>query len=175
MSKAQSKSTLPETISLADLRMLLGIATSHINSLERQGILTKTERGSYTLDSIPRYIRWLRGVKDGPADWRAVRTEIGRERLAILRLERGQREGELLLKADMIALGTSIVTNMKNRLLAVPRATAPLLLGLSHPSQAESVTSAAITEALTELAALGNLPQESAARGRRNGSGAKSL
>jgi hypothetical protein len=47
MNKAQSKSVLPETVSLDQLRMLLGVNTSHINTLERQGIIKKT-RATHT-------------------------------------------------------------------------------------------------------------------------------
>ena len=152
MSKA--KSVLPETVTLDQLRMLLGVNTSHINTLERQGIIKKVERDAYQLASIPAYIQWLRKVQAGPEDWRSVRTQIGRERLALLRLERGQREGALLPKDAVKAMNCEIATTIKNRLLAVPRATAPRLIGLSHAAQAETVTMAAIVDALTELAAL---------------------
>jgi phage terminase Nu1 subunit (DNA packaging protein) len=167
MSKAQSKSALPETLSLDQLRMLLGVNTSHINNLERQGIIEKTERNTYTLASVPAYIGWLRKVQAGPQDWRDVRTEIGRERLALLRLERGQREGELLDKTGVRNLNISIAATIKNKLLAVPRATAPQLLGLSHASQAEAVTMGAITVALEELAALADVAEPQ--RRRHNG------
>jgi hypothetical protein len=67
MSKQQPKSALPDAVSLYDMRMLLGgVTTSHVNHLERQGILKKTERGMYELASVPTYIRWLRRVQDGP-------------------------------------------------------------------------------------------------------------
>jgi phage terminase Nu1 subunit (DNA packaging protein) len=152
MSKA--KSVLPETVTLDQLRMLLGVNTSHINTLERQGIIKKVERDAYQLASIPAYIQWLRKVQAGPEDWRTVGTQIARERLALLQIERRQREGELLPKADVKRLNVDIATTIKNRLLAVPRATAPRLLHLTHASQAEAVTTDAITDALTELAAL---------------------
>src|SRR5215471_214258 len=146
MSKA--KSVLPETVTLDQLRMLLGVNTSHVNHLERQGIIKKVERDAYQLASIPAYIQWLRKVQAGPQDWRTVRTEIGRERLALLKLERGAKEGSLLQKSDVKAMNVGIATTIKNRLLAVPRATAPRLLGLSHAAQAEAVTAAAIEAAL---------------------------
>jgi phage terminase Nu1 subunit (DNA packaging protein) len=160
MSKA--KSVLPETVSLDQLRMLLGVNTSHINNLERQGIIEKTERNTYTLASIPAYIQWLRKVQAGPQDWRKVRTEIGRERLALLRLERGAKEGSLLSKDDVRAMNVSIATVIKNRLLAVPRAVAPRLLHLSRPAEAEEVTNGAICEALEELANLQFVTEKSA-------------
>jgi hypothetical protein len=97
-----------------------------------------------------------------------VRTQIGRERLALLRLERGQRERELLQKADVKALNIGIATVIKNKLLAVPRATAPQLLGLSRASEAEAVTMGAITTALEELAALAEVAEPSRQR-RHNG------
>jgi phage terminase Nu1 subunit (DNA packaging protein) len=152
MSKA--KSVLPETVTLDQLRMLLGVNTSHVNTLERRGVIKKVERDAYTLASVPAYIAWLRKVQAGPEDWRSVRTQIARERLALLKLERGEREGELLPKADVRAMNCEIASNIKNRLLVVPRSVAARLVGLSHAAEAEAITSDAITTALTELAAL---------------------
>jgi hypothetical protein len=70
------------------------------------------------------------------------------------RLERRARQGELLEKTDVTNMNVSIMTVVKNRLLAVPAATAPRLIELHRPQEAESVVRDAICGALEELAAL---------------------
>jgi hypothetical protein len=86
-----------------------------------------------------------------------VRTEIGREKLALLKLERGAKESELLPKDDVRSMNVTIMHTVKARLLAVPRAIAPRLLHISRAAEAEEVANSAITGALEELSRLGDV------------------
>jgi hypothetical protein len=71
------------------------------------------------------------------------------------RLDRAEREGNLIEKDEITAMNCSIMHTVKARLLAVPNSTAPRLLELHRPVEAESIVREAIVDALTELA---NLP-----------------
>jgi hypothetical protein len=165
---SKPKSALPESVSLTDLRMLLGdVTVSHVNHLERQGVIEKAERGMYTIASVGAYVRWLRKVQAGPEDWRSVRTQIGHERLALLRLERGQRERELLPKADVKRVNVGIMATIKARLLATPASLAVRLIELHHPQEAEAIVREGIVDALQELSALADVAEPP--RRRRNG------
>jgi phage terminase Nu1 subunit (DNA packaging protein) len=156
MSNPQPKSTLPETISLDELRVLLGgVTVSHVNGLQRQGILEKTERGTYTLKSVPAYIRWLRQVGAGPASWQEARTALTNERVALLRLERGEREGRLLDRDDVRSMNISIASTVKARMLSVGSRVAPSIIGLRSPAEAQAIVDEAVREGLAELARLG--------------------
>jgi hypothetical protein len=169
MSKSQPKSVLPPAIPLDDLRMLFGdVTVSHVNHLERQGVIEKAERGMYTLASVGAYVRWLRKVQSGPADWRDVRTQIGQERLALLRLERGRLEGSLLDKEGVRSMNCDIASTIKTRLLAVAPYVAPRLTGLRTPAEGQAIVDAAITDALVELSNLA-LVADGSARRRHNG------
>jgi phage terminase Nu1 subunit (DNA packaging protein) len=146
--------SLPKEFSAAELRYCLNLTAGRLSQLEQGGIIARTRPGFYAGDSIRNYINFLRRSGEGlPKDWQTARVELAREKLALLRLERRQK-GELLEKSAVSRLNTEIATTIKNRLLAVPRATAPRLLHLSRPMEAEEVTNGAICEALEELASL---------------------
>jgi phage terminase Nu1 subunit (DNA packaging protein) len=147
-------STLPSDVTGAELMRLLGVTRPRISQLEADGIVTRTGRDRYELASVPRYIAWLRKGNEGPVAWNRARTELAQERAQMARLERGQLEGRLLERDHVRHMNVSIAHTIKARLLAVPRATAPRLVGLAHATQAEAVTMDAITTALEELAAL---------------------
>ena len=80
--------------------------------------------------------------------------ELAREKLALLKLERGVKEGSLLEKNDVKAMNIGIATTIKTRLLNVAPSLAPLLTGLRSPAEGQALVDEAITAALTELAAL---------------------
>jgi hypothetical protein len=171
MSKA--KSTLPETVSAAQLRELLGgIGISHLNGLERSGVITKAGRDQYSLASVPSYIRWLRQNQAGPRDWQSARTALAEERAAILKLERLQKQGDLLPKNDVREMNCAIMHTTKTKLLGVAPSIAARLTGLGSPAQAQEIVGNAVTEALQELAGLAAVCDGSARR-RRNGHAAE--
>jgi phage terminase Nu1 subunit (DNA packaging protein) len=162
---------LPPTLTTAQMRFLTGLSIGRLDQLAQSGVINRLSKGVYASDSVARYIRFQRESAAGPKDWRDVRTEIGREKLALLRLERRAREGELLEKTDVINMNVAIMTTVKNRLLAVPVATAPRLMELHRPQEAESVVRDAIVNALEELAGLRVVlaGRNGSARRQRNG------
>jgi hypothetical protein len=166
---------LPAAFSTTQMRFLTGLSVARLDQLAQSGVIDRPAKGVYAADSVVRYIRFLRRSGDGPKDWQSARTVIAQERAALLRLERLQREGNLLEKNAVKNLGVEIVTTFKTKMLCVPSAVAPRLVGLKTAAEGEAVVRGPIEDALRELAALGEIHQETAARGRRNGSGAKSL
>jgi phage terminase Nu1 subunit (DNA packaging protein) len=154
MKPINAPESLPAEFSAAELRYLLNLTPGRLTQLEEAGIVVRTRAGYYGSGSVRNFVTFLRRSGEGPRDWQTARVELAREKLALLRLERGQLEGRLLEKEQVRSMNVSIATTIKNRLLAVPRATAPRLLHLTHASEAEAVTTDAITDALTELAAL---------------------
>jgi phage terminase Nu1 subunit (DNA packaging protein) len=159
--------SLPKEFSAAELRYCL-ITAGRLSQLENSGVVTRVRAGFYAADSIRGYINFLRRTQDGaPRDWQAARVEVARERAAILKLERRQREGELLEKADVVGMNVEIMTVVRNRLLGVPSVTAPRLMELHRPYEAETVVRDAICDALEELSRLAVVAEKP--RQRRNG------
>jgi hypothetical protein len=85
--------------SSAELKYLLNLSAGRISQLEGAGVVIRTRPGFYDVRSIPNFIAFLRKSGEAaPKDWQTVRSELGREKLALLRLERGVTEGSLLEK-----------------------------------------------------------------------------
>ena len=141
---------VPATFASVQLRWLLGLSNSRLEQFTTAGIIIRIEKGS----SIRRYVEFLRKAQDGSRDWQAVRTALGREKLAIARLDRLEREGKLIEADEIAVMNTTIARTIQARLLAVPAATAPRLVGLPSATAASAVTRAAIEDALLELSQL---------------------
>jgi len=159
---------LPAMFTTAQMRFLTGLSIARLDQLAQSGVINRLSKGVYAADGVARYIKFQRESAAGPQDLRAVRVALMKEKLRLAQLERGEKEGRLLEKDDVRNMNVSIAHTIKARLLAVPRATAPRLVGLSHASQAEGVTMDAITTALEELAALAAVaePRQRGVRGR---------
>jgi hypothetical protein len=142
---------LPTALTSAQLRWLVGLTNSRVEQLTTAGVITRVEKGKYSIDSIPRYAKFQRQAQEGPADWRAVRTALAQEKLAMARLDRAEREGRLIEKDEVKAMNCAIMRTVQARLLAVPNSTAPRLLELHRPVEAEGIVRDAIVDALTEL------------------------
>jgi phage terminase Nu1 subunit (DNA packaging protein) len=99
-----------------------------------------------------------------------VRTALAREKLAMARLDRLEREGKLVEADEIAVMNTTIARTIQARLLAVPVATASRLVGLPSAAAAEAVTRPAIESALLELSRLEVvLTGKRERRRRRNG------
>jgi hypothetical protein len=147
--------SLPKEFSAAELRYMLDVSPGRIGQLETGGIIRRVRPGFYASDAVRNYINFLRRSDERvPKDWQEIRAEIGRERIALMKLERGKLEGTLLEKDSVRQMNLGIVTTVKSKLLALPRKVAPRLLNIKQPAQAEQVVYANIVECLEQLAAL---------------------
>jgi hypothetical protein len=165
----KTKPALPETISLADIRWLLGgVTPTYINTLEREGVLEKIGRDQYTLASVPAYIRWMRKGHEGPQAWNRARTELARERAALAKLDRAEREGRVIDVDEVRACWVTIATTIRNRLLALASKLAPRLVGIRAATDAQAIVYGEIVEVLEELAAM---KVKTAGTGKRKANG----
>jgi hypothetical protein len=152
--------TLPKEFSATELRFLLGVSQGRLSQLEGEGIIERVRPGFYSVGSICGYITFLReSDAHVPKELRIARRDYIREQTALKRLERLERERELLPAKSVRADSVEAATNVRNRLLVVPRRCAPKLVGLKYAREGEMVVAAEIDEALTELARLADLPR----------------
>jgi hypothetical protein len=145
---------LPPTFTTAQMLFLTGLSIGRLDQLAQSGVINRLSKGVYAPDSVARYIKFQRESAAGPQDLRAVRVALMKEKLRLAQLERGEREGRLLLKDDVISLNVSIVHVVKSRLLSTPTSIAPRLVELHRAAEAEAIVRDAITEALLELSQL---------------------
>ena len=90
-------------------------------------MIEKTARDTYSIASIRNFVRDARQRGAGPAAWNRARTELAVERVAVARLSRQEREGELIPVGVVVAMNTQIVSTVRTRLLTVrPVAVLPM-------------------------------------------------
>src|SRR5215472_11169610 len=99
---------VPAEFTAARLRWHLNVSNSRIEQLEQAGVIVRTTKGHYAGDSIRRYVEFLRKAQEGPKNWQAARVALAREKLALLRLDRLERQGQLVPLSEMLAANTTI-------------------------------------------------------------------
>jgi phage terminase Nu1 subunit (DNA packaging protein) len=144
-------STLPSDVTAAELMRLLGCTRPRITQLEKDGIVTRTGRGRYELASVPRYIDWLRKGNEGPAAWNRARTELASERAAAARLDRMEREGQVVRIAEVRRTWIEIATTVRNKILGVASRLAPRILMIMTAVEAEAILRSELEMCLEEL------------------------
>lgn len=107
----------------ADLARMLGIETADVARLERHGVMERSARGEYVLESSVRgYTDYIRGkMRDKPKD-----------RLDTVKAEREQAEleqllGTLIRKDDALLKISSVITSARRVLESVGVRLAPIL------------------------------------------------
>jgi hypothetical protein len=146
MGKARS-STLPDSVSLDDLRFLLGgVSKQRVHQLEAEGILARTARGRYSIGSIPAFIKHQRSVGSGPKAWMAARTALAEEKLRGAQIERQVREGELLLRDVALDIISRAFRDVRDKVLALPARAAPRVHGLPTVAHRFQILDAAARE-----------------------------
>jgi hypothetical protein len=111
---------LPPTLSAAAMKWLLGLSNSRLEQLTTAGIVTRVERGQYSIGSIRRYAEEQRRMRAfGPAEFNRARTALATERAAAARMTRLQREGELLPRDLVGLIITATFTAIRDRCLGL--------------------------------------------------------
>ena len=137
---------VPATFTSVQLRWLLGLSNSRLEQFTTAGIIIRIEKGSYTANSIRRHVEFLRKAQDGSRDWQAVRTALAKEKLAMARLDRAEREGQVARTEDFVSNVRALFLLVRNRALALPR-----LRGASTPALTHEILDVEVREWLTEL------------------------
>jgi phage terminase Nu1 subunit (DNA packaging protein) len=145
---------LSPTLTLQELTRVLGLTPQRVNQLEREGIITKLERGLYPISAITDYCEHLRQTLQGAgagAGLTAERAELVREQTLKVRFERECAQGEWLPTRQVEAAWAQAIAVARRVLLAFPNACADLVSGKSPPEAAE-ILKQQIYRALNELA-----------------------
>jgi hypothetical protein len=150
--------SLPADVSLAELQYLLGLSKMRISQLTDTGIITRIARGRYSLDSVPAVLRHMREVGAGPRDWQAARTQLMREKLALLRMQRLERAGALVPEKEMIEVHSVVWRWVRDRMLAIGVKLAPRLAAESRPAGCQLLVEVEIRQALEDASRLEIVP-----------------
>ena len=99
----------------------LDLSERRVRQLRDEGVLEEKAPGLYDLrSSVRRYINYLRGDEDGKADLNEERAKLTKEKRIAAETENKVRNGELYRKSDITVGMTTVVMNLRSRLLALP-------------------------------------------------------
>lgn len=170
MSDQEKPSILDQTISLADLAVLLKREKRWINKLVKEKGFPRLRHGEYNLKDA---VHWMLDYKDAmirearqggdtyiESERRLMAAKAGREEIKLAK----DRQQVLSARAVERALSEAITT-LRNRMMALPRRLAPQIDGTMKVGQREILLRNHITEALAELANIPDLLELDAGRG----------
>lgn len=145
------------TVPLDTICKLLDLTPARISQLTSQGVIPRQERGRYEVVPVVRaYIKFLReravrGDVHGD-DYSTHRTRLTKARADITEMERAQMENRLIPSTDVELAWNSIVSNARNRLIAIPTKVAPVVFASKNLNEIRDIIKDEIYSALDELA-----------------------
>jgi phage terminase Nu1 subunit (DNA packaging protein) len=153
LSDKQSK-PLEKIITTSELSEILGLSTRRIGQLEKDGALTKVNRGRYDLvASIRSYIDYRIEKEKGDDELDAkVETALWtRARRQKTELELNILKGEVHRSQDVKRVMNNMLTAFRTRILAIPTRVASQLIGQQDMAIVQDKIKKVLNEALNEL------------------------
>lgn len=143
--------TETDTLSTAELADLLGVSARTVQTLAKEQVIPKAERGRFPLAAVTAYCTFIReDARRGPADFQEERARLTRARADVAEIELAQRRGELLRREDVDAAMIGAFSRVRARLLAIPSKAAPLV-AMTDVNAADATLRKEINSALKEL------------------------
>ena len=119
-------------------------------------------RGTFDVcDSVHRFITHRKTVvaqEHGVGAYGKARADVYVERARMMRLQREKLEGNLIPEEDAIEGWTRTLAVLKTQFLALPTKSAPYLVQLKTPAQAQNVLTPLVREILETIATAEILP-----------------
>lgn len=104
----------------------LDLTERRVRQLRDEGVLIERAPGLYELrPNIRRYINFLRGNADGKADLNEERAKLTREKRIMAENENKVRTGELCRRSDIELGMTTLIMNLRSRMMALANKLAP--------------------------------------------------
>ena len=147
-----------ESVNAAVLGRVLGISRASVANLATDGILPRADRGLFNLPAcVQAYLRH-KLVKAKAGDVTAHSLMAERSRLTKIKADAAEVEarklaGELVPAADIETAWLAVAGAVRSRLLAIPTRTAPRVIGLKTPAEAQALLRKEINAALAAIAA----------------------
>lgn len=145
-----------ELVSLEMICKVIDLTPQRVLQLVKEGVIPKHERGRYELVPVVNaYVQFLRKKKivgnvHGD-DYSTHRTRLTKARADITEMERAQMENRLIPSSDVELAWNSIVSNARNRLIAIPTKVAPVVFASKNLNEIRDIIKEEIYAALDEL------------------------
>jgi len=146
-----------ELISLDMVCKILDLTPQRVSQLVKEGVIPKHERGRFELVPVANaYIQFLRqkrivGNVHGD-DYATQRTRLTKGRADIIEMEKAQMESRLIPADDVEQTWNSIISNARNRFIAIPTKVAPAVFASNNLNEIRDIIKEEIYSALDELA-----------------------
>ena len=147
-----------DTVNAAVLGRVLGISRASIANLATDGILPRADRGLFNLPAcVQAYLRH-KLVKAKASDVTvhslvAERSRLTKIKADVAEVEARKLAGELVPAADIEAAWLAVAGTVRTRLLLIPAKTAPRIVALKTPAEAQALLRKEINAALAAIAA----------------------
>ncbi|WP_338842038.1 hypothetical protein [Paenibacillus glucanolyticus] len=154
-SKAKAEHLPEKEVITSELAAIVGKTPQWIRQLTRDGVLKQVGRGKYLLaDAVQAYCLHVSGGKEDDQKPRFIdeKTEHERIKKEKAALELAEMQGELHRSADVEAVMNDMLGAFRQRIRAIPMRLAPELIGQGELNVIKGRLTAALDEALAELA-----------------------
>ena len=142
---------LSPEVSLNSLCWLLDLSAQSIGQLERQGLVQKLARNSYSVASIPAVLRAMRTRGEGPAEYVTARTRWLQERARGAQLTRQEKEGRLVPVDQVAGAWAELALTMRSHMLSLPSRIAARIGMAKNAVEVQQILRREIEDALSEL------------------------
>ena len=145
-------------VNAAMLGLVLGISRARVANLAADGVLPRAGRGLFDLPAcVQAYLRHKLAMAKA-SDVTAQSLVAERSRLTKIKADAAEVEarklaGELVPAADIEAAWLAVAGTVRSRLLAIPTRTAPRIVALKTPAEAQALLRKEINAALAAIAA----------------------
>ncbi len=155
---AKRVNNLDNTVVTAQvIGQIIGVTDRRVRQLADEGVIPKLKNGSY--DLVPTINSYIRNIKIGnEADADSSKSNYDQERYLHEKAKRkkaelilGEMKGQLHDSETVEEVMTSMLSNLRSKLLAIPSKTAPLLIGIDDIPEIQEILDIKIYESLLEL------------------------
>ena len=153
--KAEAEKLHERVVGTGELAAIIGKSDRWVRQLVGEKVLTQVERGKYILgETVQAYIEHVSGGKEDDKKPRFIdeKTEHERIKKEKAALELAEMQGELHRSEDVEAVMNDMLGSFRQRIRAIPMRLAPELLAKEDLNLVKGKLSAALDEALAELA-----------------------
>lgn len=153
--KAEAVKIHEQQIQTRELAAIVGKSDRWIRQLTSEKVLVQISRGKYILgEAVQGYIEHASGGKEDEGKPRLVdhRTEHERIKAEKAAIQLAKMRGELHTSEDVESVMSDMLTAFRQKILAIPTKLSPQLTGIDDIKTIKGKLTAALHEALAELA-----------------------
>ncbi|WP_110933823.1 hypothetical protein [Paenibacillus bouchesdurhonensis] len=153
--KAEAEKMHEMIVGTGELAAIIGKSDRWVRQITGEGVLKQVNRGKYILgEAVQDYIEHVSGGREDDKKPRYIdeKTEHERIKKEKAALELAEMQGELHRSQDVEAVMNDMLGAFRQRIRAIPMRLAPELMGQNQLNVIKGRISAALDEALAELA-----------------------